>query len=152
VRRTLSCLGTCWLFAVAIACTHGQAVPRTEGVIDIQTAVSLTDPADQFTRLQAIAGRPFLRGNEQTFLVDTTLSSTLAPGAKADVLITLTHNPSLSRQAKAHLLSRMRSDALPPAEKRKVLLAMIDSSSSRTGAGPDSSADWEESLRPGPSR
>jgi hypothetical protein len=128
-------------------CASKETQYHSESAVDIHAALQLNGEAEQFTRLQAIAARPYLRNSDQVMLVDETLGSGLSPAQKADVLVTLVKNPSVSVAAKARLLEQLAGGALPEPEQQMVLREMVDNPAGRLYADGDAPVPVIDAVR-----
>jgi hypothetical protein len=120
---------------------------ETEAALDVRAAAALADPAERFTRLQTIASRTYLSGGDQILLIERTLATALAPDQKADVLVTLLKNPSLSRRAKGHLLDRVQTGALPSSQAETIKRTIVDYPSSRFSGDEDEPGGIVDAIR-----
>ena len=149
--RKYGLVGLVALLALAsMACSSDNKNYGTEDAVDVQAAVRLNQQAERFTRLQAIAARPYLAPSAQVLLIDETLGTPLMAAQKADILVTLVRNPNLNVRAKGYLLDRLKEGALPVGEQQMVMRAMVDNPTSRFYADEDTPAGVIDAVRATP--
>jgi len=98
----------------------------TEVYMDLKATGRLTNQAERFARLQAIATRHSLSRSDQVLIIEEVAHSGLSDAEKLDVMVTLIRNPVLTPNAKASMLCFVEKGKLPAGPGQELLKAFID--------------------------
>ena len=99
---------------------------KLEVYMDLKAAGNLTNTAERFARLQAIASRNSLSRADQVLIVEEVAHSALSDREKLDLMVTLIRNPSLTLDGKACMLCFIEKGKLPAGPGQELLKTFID--------------------------
>ena len=97
-----------------------------EVYMDLKAAGQLSDRAERFARLQAIASRHSLSRADQVLIVEEVAHSDLSEREKLDLMVTLIKNPALTLDGKAAMLCFIDRGDLPAGPGQELLKTFVD--------------------------